>query len=209
MRHIADRDSRMVKGFVAANSRLSSLSTSLQTDVAQAKATRAQLGAQLAQLRVLAGRRSGLLAAATADLSHAKASAAQLAALRAEQARAAAAARAHSTPTQVIGSSPSAPSGGGTQASAGSGSGPGSGSGVPSGGLYATLTRIAQCESGGNPHAVSAGGQYRGLFQFSYATWAAVGGTGDPAQASVAEQYRRAAILYERDGSAPWPVCGA
>jgi peptidoglycan hydrolase CwlO-like protein len=212
MRHIAVQDSRMVKGFVSAKSHLQALDASLHTDVAQAKTTRAQLGAQLAQLRSLAGQRSALLASATTDLSHAKASAAQLAALRAEQARAAAAARVHSTPSQVVGSTPSTPSGGGTQASAGSGSGSGgstAGAGVPTGGLYAILTRIAQCESGGNPHAISPGGQYRGLFQFTYSTWAGVGGTGDPAQASVAEQYRRAAILYERDGIAPWPVCGA
>jgi len=215
MRHIADQDSRMVKSFIAANSRLQALNASLHTDVAQAEATRAQLGAQLAQLRTLAGQRSALLTSATADLSSAQASAAQLAALRAEQVRAAAAARAHSTPTQVISSTPSTPSGSSTPASSGSGSGStagsgsGSGSGVPSGGLYAILSRIAQCESGGNPHAISPGGQYRGLFQFTFSTWAAVGGSGDPAQASVAEQYLRAAILYRREGSAPWPVCGA
>src|SRR3954447_1955950 len=35
----------------------------------------------------------------------------------------------------------------------------------------ATLARIAQCESGGNPAAVSSGGRYRGKYQFSRATW--------------------------------------
>jgi peptidoglycan hydrolase CwlO-like protein len=70
------------------------------------------------------------------------------------------------------------------------------------------LERIAQCESGGNPRAVSASGQYRGKYQFSQATWEGVGGTGDPAAASEAEQDKRAAILYAQSGPAPWPVCG-
>jgi hypothetical protein len=69
------------------------------------------------------------------------------------------------------------------------------------------LERIAQCESGGDPTAVSADGRYFGKYQFSRATWRSVGGVGNPAQASEAEQDRRAAILYERRGSAPWPNC--
>ena len=71
------------------------------------------------------------------------------------------------------------------------------------------LEAIAACESGGDPAAVSADGTYRGLFQFDYGTWASVGGTGDPAAAPVAEQYQRAAILYARSGSTPWPICGS
>jgi peptidoglycan hydrolase-like protein with peptidoglycan-binding domain len=69
------------------------------------------------------------------------------------------------------------------------------------------LEQIAQCESGGDPAAVSADGRYFGKYQFSRATWRSVGGTGNPAQASEAEQDRRAAILYERRGGAPWPNC--
>ena len=72
----------------------------------------------------------------------------------------------------------------------------------------ATLQRIAQCESGGDPHAVSSGGTYRGKYQFTYSTWRSVGGTGDPAKASAAEQDRRAAILYARVGPSAWPACG-
>ncbi len=79
---------------------------------------------------------------------------------------------------------------------------------VPGGPSPATLERIAQCESGGNPRAVSADGQYRGKYQFSYGTWAGVGGSGDPAAASEAEQDMRAGILYARSGPAPWPICG-
>jgi hypothetical protein len=70
------------------------------------------------------------------------------------------------------------------------------------------LAAIAQCESGGDPTAVSADGTYRGMFQFDYGTWASVGGTGDPAAAPASEQIQRAAILYARAGSSPWPICG-
>jgi hypothetical protein len=81
------------------------------------------------------------------------------------------------------------------------GSGAGSGS--------ATLARIAACESGGDPTAVSADGQYRGKYQFSRATWRAMGGHGDPAAAPEAEQDRRAGALLAAEGTSPWPVCGS
>ena len=71
------------------------------------------------------------------------------------------------------------------------------------------LQAIAACESGGDPRAVSANGTYRGKYQFSTATWQAVGGSGDPAAAPEAEQDRRAAILMSRSGPGQWPVCGA
>ena len=72
----------------------------------------------------------------------------------------------------------------------------------------AQLAAIAACESGGNPQAVGGGGQYRGMFQMTYSSWAAAGGTGDPASATVAEQVKRAGILYARSGAGQWPVCG-
>jgi peptidoglycan hydrolase-like protein with peptidoglycan-binding domain len=72
-----------------------------------------------------------------------------------------------------------------------------------------TLQRIAQCESGGNPAAVSADGTYRGKYQFDRETWQQMGGSGDPAQASEAEQDRIAAKLLAQRGTSPWPVCGA
>ena len=69
------------------------------------------------------------------------------------------------------------------------------------------LQRIAACESGGDPTAVSAGGQYRGKYQFSRETWRYMGGKGDPARASEAEQDRRAAKLLAQAGTSPWPNC--
>ena len=74
--------------------------------------------------------------------------------------------------------------------------------------LPAVLHRIADCESGSNPKAVSANGLYRGKYQFHRSTWKAMGGKGDPAQASEREQDRRALRLYRAQGTAPWPVCG-
>lgn len=71
------------------------------------------------------------------------------------------------------------------------------------------LAAIAQCESGGDPTAIGGGGLYRGKYQFSYETWASVGGSGDPAAAPESEQDMRAAILYERSGPGQWPVCGS
>ena len=69
------------------------------------------------------------------------------------------------------------------------------------------LERIAQCESGEDPTAVSANGKYFGKYQFSKATWRGVGGSGNPAKASEAEQDRRARKLYRRAGTSPWPNC--
>jgi peptidoglycan hydrolase-like protein with peptidoglycan-binding domain len=69
------------------------------------------------------------------------------------------------------------------------------------------LAAIAQCESGGDPQAVSASGKYRGKYQFDRATWRALGGTGDPVDASEAEQDSRAAQLLAARGSTPWPNC--
>ena len=64
------------------------------------------------------------------------------------------------------------------------------------------------CESGGNPRAIGGGGAFRGKYQFSFGTWASVGGRGDPAAAPEREQDRRAAMLLNRSGAWPWPVCG-
>jgi len=79
---------------------------------------------------------------------------------------------------------------------------------LPAGVSMATLESIASCESGGDPTIVSSDGSYRGKYQFSFETWAAVGGSGDPAAAPEEEQDYRAALLYSQSGSSPWPVCG-
>jgi hypothetical protein len=80
---------------------------------------------------------------------------------------------------------------------------------APAPAVPAALQAIAQCESGGNPRSIGGGGLYRGKYQFSRETWAAVGGSGDPAQAPEAEQDRRAIQLYAQSGPGQWPVCGA
>jgi peptidoglycan hydrolase-like protein with peptidoglycan-binding domain len=71
----------------------------------------------------------------------------------------------------------------------------------------AVLQRIAQCESGGNPRAISSSGRYRGKYQFDRTTWERWGGTGDPAKAAESVQDRVALRLYKARGTAPWPNC--
>ncbi|WP_127573492.1 resuscitation-promoting factor [Georgenia faecalis] len=124
-----------------------------------------------------------------------------------------------------VASAPSAPEASDEPASSGSDSGGGSSapapaaapapapapapaasSGAVSGDVWA---RLAQCESGGNPTIVSANGLYHGLYQFSVATWQAVGGSGLPSQASPAEQTQRAQALQARSGWGQWPACSA
>lgn len=92
------------------------------------------------------------------------------------------------------------------QRAASSSAGSSSSGSTSSGGL--NWAALARCESGGNPSAVSSTGKYRGLYQFSYATWASVGGSGDPAAASAGEQTYRAQVLYDRSGRGQWPTCG-
>jgi hypothetical protein len=66
--------------------------------------------------------------------------------------------------------------------------------------------KLRQCEASGNYGATN--GQYRGAYQFDQRTWNGVGGSGDPAAASPAEQDYRAQILFNQRGAQPWPVCG-
>lgn len=67
---------------------------------------------------------------------------------------------------------------------------------------------LAECESGGDPTAVSPNGQYHGLYQFSVSTWNSVGGSGLPSEAPASEQTMRAKTLYNQAGAGQWPVCG-
>ena len=73
----------------------------------------------------------------------------------------------------------------------------------------AALRRIAECESGGDPQAVSKGGRYRGKYQFDLATWRSLGGQGDPIDAAESVQDRLAIKLYKRRGTAPWGACAS
>ena len=68
------------------------------------------------------------------------------------------------------------------------------------------FTALAACESSGDPQARN--GKYTGLYQFDVPTWQSVGGSGEPGQASAAEQTLRARLLYAARGRAPWPECG-
>ncbi|MEM8755597.1 MAG: transglycosylase family protein [Pseudomonadota bacterium] len=68
--------------------------------------------------------------------------------------------------------------------------------------------RLRFCESTHNYQAISPSGTYRGAYQFDFATWQTVGGTGDPAAAPAEEQDARARELYARRGHQPWPECG-
>jgi LysM repeat protein len=77
-----------------------------------------------------------------------------------------------------------------------------------SGGGGGNLAAIRACESSGNYGAVSADGLYGGAYQFDRQTWQSVGGSGNPAAASPAEQDARASQLWSQRGSNPWPNCG-
>jgi uncharacterized protein YabE (DUF348 family) len=68
---------------------------------------------------------------------------------------------------------------------------------------------LAQCESGGRPNVVSAGGTYHGLYQFNVEMWQRMGGIGVPSDATPREQTYRAIKLYKAAGRGQWPVCGA
>ena len=80
---------------------------------------------------------------------------------------------------------------------------------VPAGGpSEAQWAALRNCEAGGNYRAVSRSGKYRGAYQFDQRTWEGLGGTGDPAAATPAEQDARAKLLYSQRGWRPWPNCG-
>jgi hypothetical protein len=160
-------------------------------------------GARLAAHRRLTTRNLAL-SARLAHLRHRKADSAKRkqslaswspAHLRADNARLARVIKKLTTPAPVTTTS-TGPAGSGAQTATGSAAAP------------AGLAAIAQCESGGNPSAVGGGGTYRGLYQFDQQTWQSVGGSGDPAAASPAEQTQRAAALYAQSGASSWPVCG-
>ncbi|MCC9177006.1 transglycosylase family protein [Arthrobacter sp. zg-Y750] len=67
---------------------------------------------------------------------------------------------------------------------------------------------LAQCESGGN-WATNTGNGFSGGLQFTPSTWAAFGGTGDPANASREQQIAVAERVLAEQGPGAWPACTA
>ena len=79
----------------------------------------------------------------------------------------------------------------------------------------ASLARLAKCESGGNPKAVSRSHRYFGLYQFDQRTWNGVANSVmpsyvgvSPADAPPEVQSALARALHAARGRSPWPVCG-
>lgn len=77
----------------------------------------------------------------------------------------------------------------------------------PGSGSHLNWAALRECESSGNYHDRDST-RYRGAYQFDRQTWASVGGVGDPAAATPAEQDMRARRLYAARGRQPWPICG-
>ncbi|MBP3035627.1 transglycosylase family protein [Arthrobacter sp. zg-ZUI100] len=71
-----------------------------------------------------------------------------------------------------------------------------------------TWDALAQCESGGNWNT-STGNGYSGGLQFDPKTWAAYGGSGDPASASREQQIAVAERVLAGQGWGAWPACSA
>lgn len=67
---------------------------------------------------------------------------------------------------------------------------------------------LAQCEAGGN-WAINTGNGYYGGLQFTLSSWASVGGSGLPSEASPSEQITRGQMLQARSGWGAWPACSA
>lgn len=75
------------------------------------------------------------------------------------------------------------------------------------GGAGGSLARIRACESGGN-YSTNTGNGYYGAYQFDRQTHLSVGGDGNAADDSPAEQDAAAQRLMDQRGTQPWPVCG-
>lgn len=68
------------------------------------------------------------------------------------------------------------------------------------------LACIRSYEQGEAGYRTDTGNGFYGAYQFDLPTWRSVGGSGNPAHASPAEQDARALALYESRGLAPWPT---
>ena len=91
---------------------------------------------------------------------------------------------------------------------AGAATAPAAGSNDP----FLVCTRRHESDTSGGYHAVSAGGTYRGAYQFLRSTWnntARAAGRPDlvgvdPAAAAPADQDQLALFLYHQQGAGPW-----
>ncbi len=202
MQRVRRHDSDVVQSTRAQREKIKEQRAELIADNEEAKAQSAEAARQVSEINTVRAQRRAVLSATRNQLAvmiaaeeRRKANAARLAALRAAEQRVA---------RRVGADSPASSAPAVTPVSAPASSAPAGGT-APSGALQA----IAQCESGGNPTAVSPSGLYRGKYQFDPNTWSSLGGQGgDPAAASEAEQDRVAALLYSQQGASPWPVCG-
>jgi soluble lytic murein transglycosylase-like protein len=206
---VSEHDQRVIETVRASRARLAEARQELAVERRTAERQRQEAAQRRDALEGLIGQRRAVLAQARSTLG----SLLEAEERRRKLAAIAAAQQAEEARLRAVATSPGTSSGGSSPAPATSSPAPttapsGSAPAV-SGDLAGRLDRIAQCESGGNPRAISPGGTYRGKYQFHPDTWASLGGQGDPAAAPESEQDRLAAILLRQSGSSPWPVCGA
>ncbi len=69
---------------------------------------------------------------------------------------------------------------------------------------WAIPESIVMCESGGNYSAVNPSSGAGGAYQILPSTWKLYGGTGNPEDASPAEQSRIAALIWADSGASAW-----
>lgn len=216
MQRVRRQDSDVVETTRAHRDQLKKQRVQLIADNDEAKKQSAEARQHVNEINAVRNQRRAALGAARTQLQamivaeqRRQANAARLAALRQAQQRIAARERQDATPVRSSAPSSSSPSP--AQAAPVSAPAPAPETPAPSAPSAPSeaLTAIAQCESGGDPTAVSPSGLYRGKYQFDPNTWSSLGGQGsDPAAASEAEQDRVAGLLYSQQGASPWPVCG-
>lgn len=193
------QDANIVTSIGAARERMRTVRAELLVDRTAATRESDEANVRLSEVRSIRGARRGVLITArgrlavmiTAEVNRQRRAALVAARQRVVQRVRSSGGGGGSTLTAPAVSAPAAPVSGG-----------GAGTGD-------ALRKIALCESGGNPSAVSPSGLYRGKYQFDPQTWQSLGGSGaDPAKAPEGEQDRVAGILYGQRGAAPWPICG-
>ncbi len=196
LNRVQRQDANIVTSISVARERMRKTRAALLVDRQAATRESKEAKVQLTEVRSIRGARRGVLLAARGRLAvmiEAEADRQRRAALVAAQRRLVQRVRSNGggATSPIVPAAPAAPlSGGGA-------------------GTSDALRRIALCESGGNPSAVSPSGLYRGKYQFDPQTWQSLGGSGsDPAKAPEGEQDRVAGILYGQRGAASWPICG-